>query len=212
MTQRRSVPVAAGLRLLVTVAGAVLVAALASGCNGSHHRTAATTPTPTPIARLHAGDVQLVRAPFCDRVPASAVRRALGAKAGTHDTWGNGDPVPGSTDSDDVGHELGCTWTAASGPAARAWVFARPVTADFARTVLAQAGKQQGCTAEPATVFGTPAVLQTCTLTGDVRRVRRAGLFGDSWVTCELAGPAATDPRTRLDAWCAEVVAAVSAS
>jgi len=211
MTQRRSVPVAAGLRLLVTVAGAVLVAALASGCNGSHHRTAATTPTPTPIARLHAGDVQLVRAPFCDRVPASAARRALGGAVDTHDTWGNGDPIPGSSDSGDVGHELGCAWTGASGSAARAWVFARPVTTDLAATIVAQAGTQPGCKAEPATVFGTPAVLQTCSLTGGVQRDRRAGLFGDTWVTCEVAGPASSDPRTRLDAWCAQVVAALGA-
>jgi hypothetical protein len=188
----------------------MLLAALASGCSGSHDRRTATTAAPTPIARLRSADVRLVRAPFCDRLPATAVRRALGAEPDAHDTWGNGDPVPGTSDSGDIGHELGCSWTATSGATARAWVFARPVTADFATTLVGQAGTQQGCTAQPATVFGTPAILQTCALAGGVQRDRRAGLFGDSWVTCEVAGPESTDPRARLDAWCADVVAALA--
>lgn len=209
MTPRRHAPPTTPVGVLVAMLVVALVAGLTAACSGSHDRKTAATPAPTPITRLQPGDLRLVRAPFCDRLPDAAVRRALGGNADAHETWGNGDPVPGSSDSGDIGHELGCVWTATSGAAVRAWVFARPVTADFASTLVGQAGTQQGCTAQPATVFGTPALLQTCALTGGVQRDRRAGLFGDSWVTCEVAGAPASDPRSRLDAWCADVVAAL---
>jgi hypothetical protein len=187
---------------------ALLAAPLLAGCSGGDPAPAKSA-APTPIARLDVAAVRLARVSFCDNVPGSAVRDALGGKAQDHDSWGNGDPVPGGTGAGDVGHELGCSWSTEPGTAARAWVFARPVTADLAGTLVAQAGHQPGCTATPADVLGTPALLQTCTLPGGVQRVRRAGLFGDTWLTCELAGPAATQPRARLDAWCATVVAAL---
>jgi hypothetical protein len=195
---------------------ALLSAALTAGCSGGDQpSTTPTTARPTPLAKLDAGRVQMARAAFCDRVSTEEVRRALGAKPDTDEGWGNGDPVPtrdgaGSAGgSGDVGHEIGCGWTTSAGAAARAWVFARPVSADLAATLVTRAGRQPGCTASQDKVFGRPALLQTCTLAGDTARVRRAGLFGDTWLTCELAGPAATRPRARLDAWCAAAVAAL---
>jgi hypothetical protein len=171
------------------------------------------------LTRLDLATVQVARAQFCDRVAADEVRRALGAEPDADQTWGNGDPVPSrdaaaaaASSSGDVGHELGCAWTTTGGAAARAWVFARPVTAGLARTLVAQAAHQQGCTSSQESVFGSPALLQTCTQAGGVERVRRAGLFGDSWVTCELSGPPSTHPRARLDAWCAATVAALDVS
>jgi hypothetical protein len=195
---------------------------LLAGCNGSGGSTTAKTPGPTPITQLVATRVQVARAGFCDRVPASAVRRALDGKPEHDEHWGNGDPIPtssasgaatsGVAGSGDVGHEIGCAWTGAGGSSARAWVFARPVTADFAGTLVTQAGQQEGCTSAAAPVFGSPAVLQTCPAPGGLERLRRAGLFGDSWLTCELTAPASASQasrRARLDAWCATVVAAV---
>jgi hypothetical protein len=206
------------------VVAVVLTAALAAGCSGGN-KGASSTPTtarPTPLAKLDLATVQVARAQFCDRVAQDEIRRALGAKPDADQSWGNGDPVPtaaptGSatapaTDSGDVGHELGCAWTTSSGSAARAWVFARPVTADLANGLVAQAARQPGCTSSAETVFGHPALLQTCAPAGGPERVRRAGLFGDSWITCELSGPPATHPRARLDAWCAAVVAALDVS
>ena len=194
-----------------------LVGLLAAGCSGGGQPRGGkpATARPTPLAKLDTGTLRVARATFCDQVSPTEVRRALGAKPDADEHWDNGDPVPStgpgdSTGSGDVGHELGCAWTTTAGSAARAWVFARPVTSDFAGTLVAQAGRQPDCTAAPARDFGTPAVLQTCTRPSGTERVRRAGLFGDTWLTCELAGPAASRPRARLDDWCAAVVAALA--
>lgn len=198
--------------------GVVLAALLAAGCSGSDDPSAASTAPPTPITELDVTAVRLARVEFCDRVPAAAVRHALGGAVEDEASWGNGDPVPGDA-AGDVAHELGCAWTATDGTAARAWVFARPVTADFAGTLVRQAGALEGCTAEAAPVFGSPALLQTCARPDGTQRVRRAGLFGDTWLTCEVTlGPSTADPigadriaadgahRERLDTWCAAVV------
>ncbi|RNM13647.1 hypothetical protein [Nocardioides pocheonensis] len=193
-------------------AACALAAPLLVACSGSDRPTAVRTSAPTPISRLDATQVRVAKAGFCDRVPASAVRRALDGTPQSHDAWANGDPIPAATGSGDVGHEIGCSWTGADGSTARAWVFARSVTTDFAGTLVAQAGKQQGCTAEAAKVFGSPALLQTCPQPGGLERLRRAGLFGDSWLTCELTAPASgpqASRRARLDDWCGAVVAAL---
>jgi hypothetical protein len=142
----------------------------------------------------------------------AAVEDALGGKPESDDSWGNGDPVPGPAgDSGEVGHELGCSWSGPSGATARAWVFARPVTPDFAARLVREPGQLQGCTAEQAPTFGTPALLQTCTLPDGVQRVRRAGLFGDTWLTCELSAAPSPALAKRTDQWCAAAVAALDA-
>jgi len=197
-------------RPLLLVA-ALLVAPLLAGCSGSDDAAPRPTTSPTPIGKLDAASVRLVRADFCDRVPASAVGAALGGKATTDDSWGNGDPVPASAGGNgEVGHEIGCSWTGADGAAARAWMFARPVTAAFATTLVRQAAKQAGCTTETSPTFGSPALLQTCTAgpPNGVGRVRRAGLFTDTWLTCDVSGTSAPDLAKRTDRWCAAVVAA----
>jgi len=194
----------------VLLVAALLAAPLLAGCSGSGHSPAKPAATTTPIGKIDAASVRIVRARFCDRVPAADVRAVLGGKPASDDSWGNGDPIPDQgSGTGETGHELGCAWTGAGGTAARAWVFARPVTADFAGALVRQAGQQPGCTAEPTPTFGRPALLQTCTLAGGVQRVRRAGLFGDTWLTCEASGPAA-DLAKRADHWCAAVVAALA--
>jgi hypothetical protein len=197
---------------------ALLVVPLLAGCSGSDDSSAEKTARPTPIAKLDVAAVRLVRAEFCERLPDSAVEAALGGKPESDDSWTNGDPVPGSagtaadSGSGDVGHELGCAWAGRDNTAARAWVFARSVDAGFAGALVQQAGQQQGCTAEQTPAFGTPAVLQTCTLPGNVQRVRRAGLFGDTWLTCEVSGVSSPTLARRTDRWCAAVVAALDAA
>jgi hypothetical protein len=197
---------------LVLVLAALVAASLLAGCSGSDDSAPRATPAPTPIGELQTGSVRLVRAPFCDRVPDSSVAAALGGDPTGSDSWGNGDPVPDTTGSSgDVGHEIGCAWSGADGASAGAWIFARPVPSGFATDLVVQAGAEEGCTATAARVFGGPSVLQTCTLPGNVQRVRRAGLFGDTWLTCEVSGASAPDLRTRTDRWCAAVVTAAAA-
>jgi hypothetical protein len=195
--------------------GALLLAPLAAGCSGSGGGAPEPTARPTPIAKLDVGTLRLARADFCGRVPDAAVRRALGGKAEADGRWGNGDPVATDEGSGDVGHEIGCAWTGAGGAAARAWVFARPVDASSADGIVRAAGRQADCSAEPTPVFGAPALLQNCKLAGGLVRARRAGLFGDTWLTCEVTAPAATPEKQRtstLDSWCATVVAALTTS
>jgi hypothetical protein len=200
------------LRRWSVLVAALLVAPALAACSGSDGKPDAPSATPTPIAKLDVAGIRLARAKFCDRLPASAVRRALGAPATDDQHWGSGDPVPGTAGSGDLGHEFGCAWTGPAGAAARAWVFARPVDAAFATTLVGQSGQAEGCTGEATPTFGNPALLQTCTLADGTQRVRRAGLFGDTWLTCEVAGPAAPDLPARTDAWCATAVAALDMS
>jgi hypothetical protein len=191
------------------VVAALLIAPILGGCSSDDPK-AAPPARVTPLSKLDVTSVRLARAEFCDRVPTSAVRRALGADPATDASWGNGDPVDGEGGTGDIGHEIGCSWTGPGGSAARAWVFARPITAVFAAALVRRAGHESGCTAEPAKILGSPAVLQSCTPARGVHRLRRAGLFGETWLTCEVSGPAA-GLQARTDAWCAQVVAALDA-
>ena len=214
-------------RSSLVAALAVLAAAALAACSGSDQPARPSRAAPTPIGELDASAVRLARAAFCERVPATAVRRALDDAPESDDRWGNGDPVPNGSGSGDIGHEIGCRWTGAGGAGAAAWVFARPVATAFAAQVVAQAGQGQAgqgqagqgqagqgldCRTEAADEFGSPAMLQSCAQPGGVDRMRRAGLFGDTWLTCELSLPTSVPEatrRARLDSWCATVVAAL---
>jgi hypothetical protein len=187
----------------LALAGCLALAA----CSGSGDSPAPRTTAPTPIGKLDVSSLRIARAAFCDQVPKSAVRRALGADVADTSTWKAGDPAP-TGGSGDVAHELGCAWTGRGSTVVRAWVFARPVSADFARQVQRQAGRAATCTVTPTATFGSPSYLRECTALHGVAQVRRAGLFGDTWLTCELVAPA-DRPRERLDSWCAAVVAAL---
>lgn len=187
--------------------GLLAIALLVTGCSGSDEPARRATKA-TPITRLDVPSVRLARAEFCDQVPEASVRRALGAAPDSDRSWGNGDPVPDGA-TGDLAHEIGCSWSADDGSAASAWVFARPVTAAFAGTLVRTATRRRGCTTEQTSVFGSPALLQTCAASG-AERLRRAGLFGDAWLTCEVTVPGgvpAAERRQRLDDWCATAVA-----
>jgi hypothetical protein len=199
-------------RRIAAVGAALALAGSLAGCSsGSDDRDVAPTAQPTPIERLDTAAIRLARVKFCDLMPTSSVRRALGGDPTDDLTWGNGDPAPVDDTPADVAHEFGCSWTGPSGAVARAWVFARPVSADFATTLVRQSIHRKGCHTESTTTFGTPALLQTCTLPGGIERVRRAGLFVDTWATCEITAPATDRPQARTDRWCVAVVSALDA-
>ena len=77
--------------------------------------------------------MQVPRIEFCQLIPAKAVTEALGGKPDSKATYGNGDSVKVDGVGEDVVHEIGCSWSTDQGTTARAWVFARPVDAPFAR-------------------------------------------------------------------------------
>ena len=193
-------------------AGLLTLALAAAGCSADEQRTAAPSASPTPLAQLEAGEMQVPRIEFCELVPPAAIADALGAKPEDSSSYGNGDEqdLPGV--GTEVVQEIGCTWQTGA-TTARAWVFARPVDATLARTVVRAAGREEGCRAERGTAYGSPSLTQTCEDTDGVRRVRHAGLFGQTWLTCELES---TDPlagvRTRAETWCVQVANALDTS
>lgn len=192
-----------------TTLGLVGLLLVVTGCSTSEEAGAAPTTTPTPMAQLDASAMQVPRIEFCQLVPSDAVEAALGAEPAGDSSWGNGDEEEIAGVGTEVVQEIGCSWEADSGATARAWVFARPVDAAFARTVVRAAGREKGCRTQRGTAYGNPAVTQTCRL-DDVRRVRYAGLFGQTWLTCELAASdtvAAVGVRARP--WCVEVANAL---
>ena len=72
-------------------------------------------------------------------------------------------------------------------------MFARPVNADFARSVIASGKETKGCRTIAGPPYGKPAATQVCRLPDGKQRVRHAGLFGQTWLTCELAATEADE-------------------
>jgi len=168
--------------------------------------------------------MRLPRIDFCSLVPTRAVAGALGGRPQARRTWGNGDRLALRGVEDTVA-ETGCAWSRPDGPTAgrgtapssttaRAWVFARPVEQADAAAVVAQAGAVRGCRVPAGPAYGDPSVTQLCSspaagLAAGEQRVRHAGLFGTTWLTCEVQGPASGTLRSRADAWCVEVANAL---
>ena len=213
-TARRPRPVGRA----VSAAAAALTLVL-TGCSSGADEPAAPEAAPTPIANLNSGAMQIPRIDFCRRIGSSAVEEALGGEPNHADSYGNGDEAPVlESGASDVMQELGCEWRTDDGRVARAWVFARPVTKDFATRIVRGANGGKSCERAARPTFGTPSYAQTCAVPNDVQRVRRAGLFGQTWLTCELTAPGAddaaagdtTDLAERTNAWCVEVANALN--
>lgn len=200
---------------LSPAAAITLVAALSlAGCTGDGpDEQAAPSATPTPLAELNTAAFHLPRADFCAVVPDEAVVRALGG-AGDGTAWQDGEEAELAPERSDVTNEFGCTWTRA-GVTASAWVFAQAADERVARLAIRDARRTGACrTTDDA--FGDRGIRQVCDeATDEVPvRVRHAGLFDDTWFTCEVAdrgeGAAAARLATRADAWCADVVSALN--
>ncbi len=181
-----------------------------TGC--SEEEKAAPAPSPTPIARLNTVAMQMPRIEFCELVAEGAVSEALDGKPESDAAYGNGDEAELPEIGKDVVHEIGCSWTGADGAAARAWVFARPIDTRFAETVIAAGKKTKGCRTVPGPAYGKPAATQLCQFSGGEQRVRHAGLFGQTWLTCELAvtDVGQEELRARTDRWCVDVANALN--
>lgn len=191
----------------LTLAAALL---LLAGCAGV--TSSPPPPSPTPIDRISTTGMNLPRLEFCWLVPGKAVQAALGGKAEDHAGYGNGDHPAQDGVPDEALHELGCTWTRSTGWAARAWLYAQPVEPTLARRVVAAAGRESGCRTPPGPEFGDPTYTQVCADKDGAQRVRHAGLFGQTWLTCEVAAPRSADAdqvRQRADAWCVSVASAL---
>lgn len=159
---------------------------------------------PTPIAQLNTEAMNIPRIDFCALVPHHAIDAALGSTHPHASSYGDGDRADVTGQGSDVVAEQGCLWSAGSAQA-RAWTFARPIDRRFARAVVREEAGRPGCSLVSGPPFGQPSLTQRCR-TGQSVRVRHAGLFGSTWLTCEVTDTApAPQVRSRADAWCAEI-------
>ena len=74
--------------------------------------------------------------------------------------------------------------------------------------MLDKTSHRNGCTAEAGPDFGSPHRQQSCRLPDGTKRVRLAGLFKDTYLTCQVQAPAKEDDQTlaeRADEWCVQV-------
>jgi hypothetical protein len=211
------VPVARTVTAVAAVALALTVSGVASCGTGSEPRATAPKVSPTPIAKLNTGAMKLARVEFCPLLPSRAVTAALDGRSTADASWSDGDKalLEDGAGLDDVVHEYGCRWTRSDQggtTSASAWMFARTLTRRDARGVMTANRKQPGCRVTHGPGFGSPSQLQLCT-TGGVRRARVAGLFGDSWLTCQVSAPTSVPAPSltrRTDAWCVQVANATN--
>ena len=197
-------------RRILAVPAALLALVVITGC--SKDEKAAPDPAPTPLASLNTVEMELPRIEFCQLVPDAAVEDAVGGKPASASSYGNGEEVELAGVGKDVVHEIGCSWTGEDGTTARAWVFARPVNTAFARSVIASGMKTKGCRTIAGPPYGKPASTQVCRTAEGKQRLRHAGLFGQTWLTCELATTKSeqAELRDRTDAWCSEIANALN--
>lgn len=168
-----------------------------------------------PLERISLAAVVPARAPFCDLVPAKAVRTALSATAATE--IASSEIVPGKSATlepglSDVPHEYGCVYTSGT-TTARAWVFGSAVTVATAQQLVDQATADATCQAAGVIRFGNPAAVLDCT-SPDGRKLLAIGRLGDSWVHCELVlapDDATTDLDERGQRWCVAAAYAMAA-
>jgi len=194
---------------VIAIALAAALMVLTGGCSNDRAPTAAKAP-PTPIAKLNTAVMRLARVEFCSRVPDAAVKDALDSTKWRPAAYRNGDRTGISGLTDTVAED-GCAWAAVSGDAlARAWVFAPPADRRLARSVIAEARHHEGCRLVHGPDFGSPSLTQVCRDPDGVR-VRHAGLFDTTWLSCEISDSApARAVRERADAWCVQIANALN--
>jgi hypothetical protein len=197
------------LRVAVVAMASLLAAAGLTACDSEEEpEKPAPSAASTPLADFATDTVTIARGEFCSRVAPAAVEEALGAAPEDAVSWANGDRASIAPGVRDVAHEYGCTWKAADGTVARAWVFAPPVTAAQANA-LRRATTGKGCRPLPhAPAYGAPSVAVRCGA-----ETAFHGLFGDAWLSCSLESRTG-EPDALLDRtgqWCVTVAQAASA-
>jgi hypothetical protein len=200
------------VRRLIVTAGALVLALGLLGCtDDGSDSPAAPAASSTPLQDFATDAVIVVRDDFCPRIAPEAVAEALGGEPGDTKTWANGDRVELADGVRDVAHEYGCSWTAADGSVAQAWVFAPPVTTARAIALGRDARRTKGCRVlADAPAYGAPSAAVSCRRAG-ASTTAFHGLFGDAWLSCSLTASAEPDA-DRTGRWCVAVAQAASSS
>ena len=176
---------------------------------------AGTTPTaaPTPLSEVDVSDRRVPRGPFCAALEQDAIEAALGGPVTRTEHYDSGDRARLASGLTDIAHEYNCGYSAATGTQARAWVFAAPVTRTAA-LALAREAVGTGCRQlSDAPGFGSPSAASVCRVgTGSATAVTLRGLFGSSWLSCQLSarrGAGTADLVRRAERWCVQVATTV---
>jgi len=220
---------AARVGWLAAVLAPVLVLAACTTPLGSGDRS--RSPSPSRTVSSAEADLDLSRLPvprraFCDILPRKDVTAALDAPVVKTAHYDNGEEFEVRPGYRDVSHEYGCVFEGDDGAVARAWVFARPVRTHEARMLVRRERRGRDCAFPDTVRFGRPHLASVCEVPGAdgpdrAVRARLEGLFGDSWLACEVSEPlerssATRGPRAdvmrRAADWCTGVVTAVGAS
>jgi hypothetical protein len=223
--RRRTALRAALVAGVLLVTGGAVYAGLARDestptAGATRSASASASPSPTPLSSLDLSGLPIARAPFCDVLDRGDVEEALGSPVAATAHYDSGDRVRITAGVTDVAHEFDCTFSAADGTQARAWVFAEPVTARVAGALAAESLREPGCAPATGTpTFGTPGAATLCRTGRPVTStVTLRGLFGDAWLTCRLQAPApVTAPATaqgtveRAAQWCVRVATTLGA-
>ena len=205
------------LRVLVVLTVALLVVAGVGYTVLRDARSDAgrTTPTaaPTPLSDVDVSHLPISRGPFCAALKQDDIEAALGGPVTRTGHYDSGARATLATGLTDIAHEYNCGYSAASGAEARAWVFAAPVTrsaaASFTRESMGAGCRQLSDVPR----FGSPSAASVCRAsTGAPTVVTLRGLFGVSWLSCQLTTPrnaATPDPVRRAERWCVQVATTV---
>lgn len=202
------------MALLALTAGAVAVGLLVAGAPEDPARRA-DAPDPTASApakvELDVSRLPIPREPFCADLDDPEVPLALAAPVDDGSSWESGDTVLLAPGLRDVAHEFGCRFVGADAEA-RVWVFAAPVSVAEARRLVREARSADGCRVlRSGTAYGRPGLTRACSDGGEVE-VSARGLFGDTWLTCQLTDGADRGEVTRrAERWCVHVATTLGA-
>lgn len=168
------------------------------------------SPSPTPLSEVDVSDRRIPRSTFCAALEQDDIVAALGGPVTRTAHYESGDRVTLAPGLTDVAHEYNCGYSAAGGATARAWVFAAPVARTTALRLVRGATGQTGCRlVANGPRFGAPSTASVCrTGKEPATVVTLRGLFGSSWLSCELTVPRASDeagPVRRAERWCVQV-------
>jgi hypothetical protein len=208
-------------RTAVLVVALVVTGALVyAGVRDRGGRQAAAEPTPTatatPLASLDLSALPIPRGSFCAVLEQDDVEAALGGPVSRTAHYDSGDRARLAAGVTDIAHEYNCGYVSASGTQARAWVFAEPVTTEVALGLAREAAGREGCApVADGPRFGTPSVGTRCRTGRPVASVvTLSGLFGDTWLSCQLSTPRASGAAgtvRRAEQWCVRVATSLSA-
>ena len=215
-------------RALATFVTLLTPTLLLAGCGLSSPERPKAAPSqtaPPTHSKLDLSGLPIPRTEICDLLSDDGVTEALGSPIADTNNYGNGDDVEVTPGLVDVSHEYGCGYQGESGATARVWVFARPVARSEAKTLVRRVRHGRDCAFPKAVGFGSPGLTSVCEISstqsdsdqGATVRARLEGLFGDTWVGCEVSEPLEGATGSNADvvqrgvSWCTEVVTTVGA-